>query len=203
MQPAVWAYWDARDELVVDGSLIFKGHRLVIPVCLRAELMAVTHASHIGIEGCLCRARECLYWPHMSQNLKKFISTCDVCQTHQPSQQKKPILQHEVIMCPWAKIGVDLCQLHECMLLILCDYFSNYLEVGHLLSTTSRSVARVLASLFTRHGIPDVVVSDNGPQFASTELASFVKKWNFEHVTSSPRYAQSNGKTENVVKTVK
>ena len=64
--PAVLPYWNARDELVIDGSLVFKGHRLVIPVCLRAELMAVTHASHIGIEGCLRRARECLFWPHVT-----------------------------------------------------------------------------------------------------------------------------------------
>ena len=63
----------------------------MIPVCLRAELMAVTHAAHIGIEGCLRRARECLFWLHMSQDLKKFISTCDVCQTHLPSQQKEPL----------------------------------------------------------------------------------------------------------------
>ena len=61
----------------------------------------------------------------------------------------------------------------------------------------------MLAFLFAGHGIPDVVVSDNGTQFASTEFASFVKKWNFEHVTSSPHYAQSNGKAENAVKTVK
>ena len=101
--PAVLPHWDARDELVIDGSLIFKGLRLVIPVCLRTELMALTHASHIGIEGCLRRARECLFWPHMSQDLKKFISTCDICQTHQTSQQKEPLQQHEVIMCPWAK----------------------------------------------------------------------------------------------------
>ena len=63
----------------------------MIPVFLRAELMAVTHASHIGIEMCLRRACECLFWPHMSQDLKKLISTCDVCQTHQPLQQKEPL----------------------------------------------------------------------------------------------------------------
>ena len=62
----------------MDGSLIFKGYRLVISACLRAELMAVTHTSHIGIEGCLCHAQECLYCSHLSQDLKKFISISDI-----------------------------------------------------------------------------------------------------------------------------
>ena len=176
MQPAVRAYWDAHDRLVVDGSLIFKGDRMVISVCLRAELMAVIHVSHMEIEWCLYHAWECLYWPRMSQDLKKIISTCDVCQTHQPSLQKEPLLKHEVIMRPWAKIGVDLCQLHGHMLHMVCNYFSNYLEVECHLSTTSQSRARMLASLFARCGIADVVVSDNNPQFASTEFASFIKK---------------------------
>ena len=139
----------------------------------------------------------------MSQDLKKFISTCDICQTHQTSQQKEPLQQHELILRPWAKLGVDLCQLHGRTLLVVCDYFSNYIEVERLTTTTSRSVARVLSSLFARHGVPDVLVSDNGAQFVSAELASFAKKWKFEHVTSSPHYAQSNGKAENAVKTVK
>ena len=165
--------------------------------------MAVTHASHIRIEGCLRRPPEYLFWPHMSQDLKKFISTCDICQTHQTSQQKEPLQQHEVIMRLWANLGVDLCQLHGHTLLVVCDYFSNYIEVEQLTTTTSRSVARVLSSLFARHGVPDVLVSDNGPQFVSAKLASFAKKWKFEHVTSSPHCAQSNGKAENAVKTVK
>ena len=62
---------------------------------------------------------------------------------------------------------------------------------------------KVFSSLFARHGIPDFVVSDNGSQFASAEFASFAKTWCFQHVTSPPHYAQSNGKAENVVKTVK
>ena len=51
--------------------------------------------------------------------------------------------------------------------------------------------------------MPDALVTDNGPQFASAEFARFASKWGFEHITSSPRYQQSNGKAENAVKTVK
>ena len=57
--------------------------------------------------------------------------------------------------------------------------------------------------MFAGYGVPGVLISDNGPQFASEELAGFVQKWGFEHITSSPHYPQSNWKAENAVKTVK
>ena len=60
-----------------------------------------------------------------------------------------------------------------------------------------------LRSIFARHGIPETVVSDNGPQYASYEFARFASEEGFTHVTSSPRYPQSNGKAERTVQTVK
>ena len=63
-------YFDLREELVVQGNLIFKGPCLVVPVCMRKELMSMAHATHIGIEGCLRRVRECLFWP--MKNLTSF-----------------------------------------------------------------------------------------------------------------------------------
>ena len=56
---------------------------------------------------------------------------------------------------------------------------------------------------FSRHGVPSKVISDNGPQFSSSDFAYFAKTYEFVHVTSSPGYPQSNGKAENAVKTVK
>ena len=57
--------------------------------------------------------------------------------------------------------------------------------------------------VFARFGIPDVVVTDNGQCFCSSEFGAFPKNWKFDHVTSSPRYAQCNGKAENAVQTIK
>ena len=54
-----------------------------------------------------------------------------------------------------------------------------------------------------RYGIPDVVVSDNGPQFPAQEFQRFSKSWQFQLNTTSPHYPKSNGKAENAVKAAK
>ena len=70
-------------------------------------------------------------------------------------------------------------------------------------STTSSSIVTVLKSAFSRFGIPEVLVTDNGPQFVSQEMKEFAKTYDFKHITSSPRYSQSNGQAERAVQTVK
>ena len=75
-------------------------------------------------------------------------------------------------------------------------------KVARMNTVTTRSVLRELLPMFARFGLPDVLVTDNGPQFASAEFAVFVKQKGITHVTSSPHYAQSNGKSENAVKTL-
>ena len=115
----------------------------------------------------------------------------------------EPLLQHEVIARPWAKVTADLCELDDRILLVITDSYSNFLEVASLNSVTSRSIIKEMKAVFARYGIPDVLVTDNGPQFAAAEFAVFAKSWMFQHITSSPHYSQSNGKAENAVKTVK
>ena len=196
-------YYDIRSDLTEQDALIFKGHQLVIPARLRKELMEVTHYSHMGIEGCLRRMRECLYWPRMSTDMRQYISHCDTCLSHRDAQSKEPLKPHNIPARPWAKVGADLCEMNGRTLLVVVDYFSDYIEVERLASTTTQAILKPLRSMFARHGIPDTIVSDNGPQFGSGHFAAFCKKWDIEHVTSSPTYAQSNGKAESAVKIIK
>ena len=54
-------YLDFRDQTTTQDQLVFKGPVVVVPAALRSEMMAKCHATHIGIEGCLRRARESMY----------------------------------------------------------------------------------------------------------------------------------------------
>ena len=69
-------------------------------------------------------------------------------------------------------------------------------EVDKLDISDSRNVIEKLKMQFSQHGIPEVVISDNGPQYASTEFAKFASDWHFQHITSSPWNPQSNGKRD-------
>ena len=63
-------------DLIVYNGLVFTGERLVVPTSMRKEMLTQIHRSHIGIEGCLRRACEVLYWPLMNAEVKDLVSKC-------------------------------------------------------------------------------------------------------------------------------
>ena len=83
------------------------------------------------------------------------------------------------------------------------DYYSCYIEIALLKQTTAEEVIKHTKSISARHGIPELVISDNGPQYSSKVYADFAKEFQFKHVTSSPYHPQSNGEAERAVGTVK
>ena len=104
---------------------------------------------------------------------------------------------------PWQKIGTDLFEFQEEHYLLSVCYRSKFLEVTKMESLRSSVVIEELKRQFGVHGIPAEVVSDNGPQFSSSEFQEFAKEYSFKHVTSSPHYPKTNGEDERAVQTVK
>ena len=87
--------------------------------------------------------------------------------------------------------------------LVTVDYYSNFWEVDRLEKTKSKDVIKKLKQHFARYGIPATFISDNVPQFVSDEFKKFSQKREFDHITSSAGYAQSNGMAESAVKNAK
>jgi transposase InsO family protein len=100
-------------------------------------------------------------------------------------------------------VATDLSHWDEKDYLIVVDYYSRYFEVTHLSTTTSKYIVKQMKSIFSRFGIPEKVVSDNGPQYSSSEFTKFASDNGFRHDTSSPKYPQSNGLAERTVQTVR
>ena len=103
---------------------------------------------------------------------------------------------------PWEKVGADLFSFHGQDYLITVDYLSGYFEVDRLPSKKIADVIYALRLQFARQGIPLEMVTDNSP-FGAAEFKNFADRWEFTHTTSSPRFPQSNGRSENAVKTAK
>ena len=98
-----------RDELTVQDGLVFKGNSVVIPKSLRADMKLKIHSSHLGIEACLRRARECIYWPGMSAEMKHHISSCEICrELDSRTHPKETLMSHEVPSRPWEKLATDI-----------------------------------------------------------------------------------------------
>ena len=139
----------------------------------------------------------------MSAEIKEYITHCEICSQYLAKQAKETLMSHEPTDKPWEKVPVDICNLDNKDYLITVDYFSNFWEIDRLRDTKACTCVRKLKSHFARNGIPDVVISDNGPQFTSSEFAQFGREWAFEHRTSSPGHQQANGQAESAVKTAK
>lgn len=100
---------------------------------------------------------------------------------------------------PWSRLAVEMFTLQKKEYIVLVDYYSDVVEVQELSDITSPTIIQFLKERFSRHGIPDVFVSDDGSQLTSHEFRTFAVEWEFKHLTSSPHHHKSNGRAESAV----
>ena len=87
--------------------------------------------------------------------------------------------------------------------MLVVDYNSKYPLVRKLKDFSSQEIINLSKHIFGEHGIPERLISDNGPHYSSTLFKQFSWEWGFEHYTSSPRYPQVNGLAERCVQPIK
>ena len=155
---------------------------------MRSEILSRIHSGHQRILSCLRKAKDIVFWPGMNSEIKALVERCAVCAEFQAKNASQPMQSHQIPDRPWSKVATDLFTVSGKNYITIVDYFSDFVEVSEPEGTTSQAVIQVLKEQFSRHGIPDTVVSDNGPQFSSQEFYEFSLTWEFNHVTSSPHY---------------
>lgn len=199
----VSAYFKERGLLSETNGLVLRGRQIVIPESLRGDMLQRIHQGHQGLTKCRERYRGAVWWPGIASDVKRLVSSCKHCNIHKPSQNKEPLITTPLPDLPWQKLAPDLCEFKSRHYLIVIDYFSRWLEILELPKTTSDTVIQKLKGIFTRFGIPEQLMTDNGPQFSAEQFRHFAAEYDFHHVTSSPHFPQANGMAERAVRTAK
>ncbi|XP_013412201.1 uncharacterized protein K02A2.6-like [Lingula anatina] len=196
-------FWDSRDQLSVFDGVIYKGLRIVIPPSLQKYMLSLIHESHLGVVKCKQRAREVMFWPGMNMEIENMVRDCIKCSEYQnrlPAEPLKPTVPPDL---PYTEVGCDIFDFGAKKYLLLIDYYSKYIDVVELNAATTTATINAMKYVFSCHGIPLKIRSDNGPQFSSCEFKQFCKVYDIEHMTSSPQYPGSNGEAERAIQIVK
>ena len=167
------------------------------------DMLDFIHEGHQGIEKCLLCSRESLFWLGISNEIHQTVDRCGICQTTSTAQRKLPSVPGEIPPHAWHTLGTDLFYWKHFDFLVLGDYFSKFLIVRKLPSSTSSAVCEEISNIFTEFSKPYIIRSDNGPCYASKEFKELMELFQVQHVTSSPHFPQSNEFAEAMVKILK
>ena len=197
-------YWRKRDELVVEGDCVMWGTRVIVPDKLRKRVIDELHRAHLGVVKMKALARSHVWWPGLDQQIEDCAKSCSSCQVDKRSPPKAPLHPWAWPTVPWQRVHVDYAgPVQGKMLFILVDAHSKWPEVFTMTTTTASKTITKLRETFARFGLPEQLVSDNGPQFTSEEFETFLRANGVKHICSSPYHPASNGAAERVVQVVK
>ena len=199
-------YWTFREELSIEDGLILKGTRIVIPDEKREEILKQIHEEHLGLNKCQMHAKETVYWPGLNDQVEQLILNCQLCLKYSKSKNKDTshtALGHEVPPVLWSKVATDIFHYESQPYLLIVDYTSRFLIVRRLKSMSAQHITEHFKSIFSECGWPDTIVSDNGSCYTAEMFTNLMKEYAINHITSSPHYPQSNGRTKKFVQIVK
>lgn len=192
------------NELTLQDGCIIKGTRLMIPTTLRQAVLHDIHTGHLGVVKMKLLARGFVYWRNIDKDIEDLVRTCRECRLSQNQPARAPHHPWETPVTPWQRLHIDFAgPLLGHYLFIVVDAFSKWIEVIPTKTTTSFWCISKLKELFVTFGYPDILMSDNGRQFVSTEFETFLKNNGIVHKTSAPYHPATNGQAERTVQIVK
>ena len=197
-------YSSKKEELSVYEDCILWGNRVVIPPKGRKAVLQELHEGHPGMTRMKALARMYVWWPGSDKDIEDSVSSCSDCQINQSAPPSAPLHPWSWSTKPWVRLHLDFAgPFLGKMYLVLIDSHSKWIEAFPTSSATSSVVMEHLRTTFAQFGIPETVVTDNGPCFVSAEFESFLVANGIKHITSAPYHPASNGLAERAVQILK
>ena len=178
--------------------------------------MVVAHDSilggHMGVKRTMEKIMSKFYWPGLNGDVTQFCRSCDVCQkTIQKGRVvKAPLEKMPLVDAPFKCVAVDLVgpisppseKGHQ-YILTLVDYTTRYLGAIPLKNVQTEMIAETLVDIYSRFGIPEEILSDQGSQFISQCMQEVSRLLSIKRLTSSPYHPICNGFVEGFTGTLK
>ena len=182
-----------------DGCILW-GTRVVIPKTLQNKVLSMLHDTHIGASKMKSLAQSWYWWPNIDADIEKFVKLCSTCAQHAKQPAKSPLQNWDWPLEPRKRIHIDFAgPFLNKMFLIVIDAHSKWIDVKTMTTITASDTIIELKEIFITRGLPDQIVSDNGPTFTSLEFKTFCSANGIEHITTSPYHPAGNGLAERAV----
>ena len=144
-----------------------------------------------------------MHWLGLNKEIENHVMLCEPCQVLSRSQQKEPAIPMKIPSRPWQKLGVDLFPHDSLWYIIVADYNSKCPQIFQLAAISTKNMISALKFCFSKFGMPEEVISDNGPQFTVGEYQDFAAQYGFGLTTSSPYYPKGHDFIESRFKSSK
>ncbi|XP_064475325.1 uncharacterized protein LOC135389189 [Ornithodoros turicata] len=163
--------WTGKDFLPFNGS------RVVIPPALQSQALTLLHAGHRGMTAMKHAARSYFWWPQLDTAIENAVSSCHTCQRYAKSLPRQPSPVWSRPRVAWSVLHMDLAgPIHGQSYLVVVDAVTKWLEVRPVSTATSSTLIDALRAIFATFGLPQLVVSDNGTAFVSSEMKAFFSR---------------------------
>jgi hypothetical protein len=198
------SYTQCKEEICVKGKLLLRGSRIIIPTALRKEVLNLAHQGHQGIIKTKQRLRTKVWWPGIDKQVTSLVESCIPCQINGKGFCPEETHSTPLPEGPWKEVAIDIVGEFPTgeYVVVLIDYYSRWPELLVTESVTSRTIIKWLQGLFACHGLPDIIKSDNGPQFTSSEFADFLSSHAIHHHRVTPYWPVANGLVERLNRTL-
>ena len=188
--------------------------QLVLPECCRQTVLLLAHdipmAGHLGVTKTMKRVLQRYFWPGVFKDVSDYCKTCEVCQR---SQVKRParaqMVPMPLVQKPFQRIAMDLVgplprsKNGNRFILTICDYATRYPEAIPLPSTETPRIVKELLKIFTRVGVPEEVLTDQGTNFMSGLLGEVYCLLQIKRIRTTPYHTQTDGLVERFNGTLK